>query len=212
MSKDNGKTRNWTFVIYPESMPENWEQIIEEFYTEFLISPLHDKDINADGTIKKPHYHVALFFSGVKSYEQILEFTKPLCGTIPQKIYNTRAIARYFLHLDNPEKAQYKKEDLKFGGGIDLEEILKPNSSQRYELISEIMDFIDDNEIIEITELLKYARNDRKSDWFPILCDNSMYIIGNYVKSLRHQLHKKEGLDVLEYVKQHYTLKKDSPE
>ena len=42
--------RNWWIVVYPESLPENWKEIIS---TEpVAISPLHDKDVNADGTKK----------------------------------------------------------------------------------------------------------------------------------------------------------------
>ncbi|MFS5611931.1 Rep family protein [Streptococcus agalactiae] len=42
--------RNWWIVVYPESLPENWKEIIS---TEpVAISPLHDKDVNADGTRK----------------------------------------------------------------------------------------------------------------------------------------------------------------
>ena len=50
--------RSWAFVMYPDSMPDNWEEIISSTGLPMAISPLHDKDINPTGEIKKPHYHV----------------------------------------------------------------------------------------------------------------------------------------------------------
>ena len=55
----NIKKRNWAFVCYPESLPDNWQDILIESGIPFAISPLHDRDMNADNTEKKPHYHNA---------------------------------------------------------------------------------------------------------------------------------------------------------
>src|SRR5699024_11179639 len=52
------RTRNWTFVVYPESAPEDWREIIDDLHVPWIESPLHDKDVNPDGEIKKPHWHV----------------------------------------------------------------------------------------------------------------------------------------------------------
>ena len=54
--------RTWAFVIYPDSLPSNWEEIILNTGLPMAISPLHDKDINPDGTEKKPHYHVIIYY------------------------------------------------------------------------------------------------------------------------------------------------------
>ena len=63
----NVKKRNWTIVVYPESLPENWKDILRESGLQVGISPLHDKDVNPDGSIKKPHYHLILIYSGPTS-------------------------------------------------------------------------------------------------------------------------------------------------
>ena len=62
----NQRTRNWTFVVYPESVVPDWKEKLEKLYTQALISPLHNKDKNPDGTDKKPHYHVLLIFKNVE--------------------------------------------------------------------------------------------------------------------------------------------------
>ncbi len=46
------RTRNFATVVYPESAPENWMRILEEHRVPALISPLHDKDVDADGKKK----------------------------------------------------------------------------------------------------------------------------------------------------------------
>ncbi|WP_423752540.1 hypothetical protein [Enterococcus faecium] len=59
-------------------------------------------------------------------------------------------------------------------------------SAERYELIREMMSFVDSKNITEIKDLIDYAMSERFDDLFPLLCDNSAYIIGQYIKSNRH--------------------------
>ena len=52
MPKEQRK-RNWVFVVYPDSAPENWVEKLREMRVPGFISPLHDKDVNPDGEPKK---------------------------------------------------------------------------------------------------------------------------------------------------------------
>ena len=47
------RTRNWMIIVYPDSAPERWEDILDEMHIAWACSPLHDKDVNADGTPKR---------------------------------------------------------------------------------------------------------------------------------------------------------------
>lgn len=47
------RTRNYATVVYPESAPADWIRLLQEQCVPALISPLHDKDLNTDGTPKK---------------------------------------------------------------------------------------------------------------------------------------------------------------
>lgn len=182
------RTRNWTFVLYPESAPENWRELIDDMHVEWVESPLHDKDINANGEPKKAHIHILLLFGGVKSYEQVKELTDNLHCPIPERCHNAKALVRYMAHLDNPEKAQYNREAIIAHGGIDLSELLRPSSSERYTIIREMLSFVGDNNITEYWQLVDYAMSDRFEDWFPLLCDNCSYIVNQYIKSIRYSL------------------------
>ena len=44
--------------LYPESAPDGWRDALAEQHVQVLVSPLHDADVTADGTPKKPHWHV----------------------------------------------------------------------------------------------------------------------------------------------------------
>lgn len=185
-NKDS-RTRNWTFVLYEDSAPDNWRDILDDLHIEWIESPWHDKDVNADGSPKKKHKHIELLFGGVKSYEQVKEITDKLNSPIPQRCHNVKAMVRYMAHLDNPEKAQYSVSDIKAHGGVDLAELLRPSSSERYTLLREMIDYVRSAGVTEFQDLVDYASSEHFDDWFPLLCDNSSYFIGQYIKSQRHR-------------------------
>lgn len=186
-TKDD-RTRNWTFVAYPESAPEAWRDVLDEEHIQWVESPLHDKDTNADGTPKKPHWHILLLFEGNKSYEQVKELTDKLHATIPQKCASAKGLVRYMAHLDNPEKVQYDKGAIIGHGGVDVAEYLKPTSSSRYQLIGEMRQWVNETGCVEFCDLFDYAAEERFDDWFPLLCDNSAYIMGEFIKSRRNRV------------------------
>lgn len=194
-SRGAGRTRSWTFILYPESAPENWRSVLDEEHIQWIESPLHDKDTNPQGELKKPHWHILLMYESVKSYDQVKLITDKLNASIPQKCNGAKGLVRYMAHLDNPEKAQYKISDIVAHGGADLFELLKPSSAERYVLIREMVEFIKKNEISEFYDLMQYAMSERFDDWFPLLCDNSTYIISNVIKSYRHKKDKPKKIN-----------------
>lgn len=45
-----------------------------------------------------------------------------------------------------------------------------------------MLDFCDDNDVLNYCDLLMYARRER-FDWFRVLCDSGTYVIKEYMKS-----------------------------
>ena len=80
----NKKGRAWAFIIYPDSMPSNYEEIITNIGLPLAMSPLHDSDINPDGSPKKPHYHCIVYYENTTTYNKILSRVTrhPLGGVI----------------------------------------------------------------------------------------------------------------------------------
>lgn len=114
-----GRTRNFACVVYPDSAPNDWLDRLRSECVPAFVSPIHDKDINPDGTIKKPHYHVLVMFDGVKTQTQWEEFRNQFGGVGSEIVQSTRGYARYLCHLDNPEKVRYNVDDVISIGGAD---------------------------------------------------------------------------------------------
>ena len=179
--KGKGRTRNFATVVYPESAPQNWQEIMTENFVPAFISPLHDKDVNPGGEIKKPHYHVIIMFDSVKTNEQAKAVFDTIGGVGLERVNSMRGYARYLCHLDNPEKYQYLPEDVKSLCGADYIGAIGL-VTDKYKAIGEIVDFCEEKGIVSFAELLVYARNERQ-DWFRVLCDNGAVITDKYLKS-----------------------------
>lgn len=176
--------RAWTFIVYPESAPEGWQEVLDGQQLRWACSPLHDSDVNATGEPKKPHWHVLLTFTGKKSYRQIWGISEAINGTRPQVCHEPKALVRYFTHRDNPEKAQYDQRDIEAHGGFDLEEYLKPTASECMRLQDEMIEWCFRYNVTEFWVLKIYALRERP-DWSAEL-SRSCFQITQFLKSRRH--------------------------
>ena len=171
LSKKLGRVRNWTIIVYPESAPKNWRDIIDSTHVTWVESPIHDKDINPDGTTKRAHWHVVLIFDGNKTMLQVWDsIATKVNSPFPQAIEgNVGGMIRYLIHLDNPEKHQYKEEDIKVHGAFDVQKYLHGNSADKRKVLIEILKFIDDNELKYFHQLQHYCIYHEKYDWLDVI-------------------------------------------
>lgn len=193
-SRSGQRTRNWTAVCYPDDLPDGWEQSISG--VKWVCSPLHNLDINADGTPKKPHYHILLMFGAVKTAAQVVDFLASLFGTseggsiigiaAPQRCSDRTALVRYMTHMDNPEKVQYRTDDIRCFGGADVLELLQHNRREIVEMMTSIEQFIDDNEITELCDLSAALRQ-TNIDWYLLVATQHTYYFNAYIRSRRHK-------------------------
>lgn len=175
------RARNYTTIVYPESAPENWLDILDQQHVPALVSPLHDRDVNPDGEPKKPHWHVLVMFDGVKTVSQAKNLFEQIGGVGCQKVNSIRGSVRYLCHIDNPEKAQYKPKDVKSFCGVDYSEICAL-PSDKYVLIKNILAFCEENDVINFADLLVYA-SENHDDWFRVLCDGGTFVVKEYIKA-----------------------------
>lgn len=181
----DGRGRNWTCLVYPDSAPDNWKQILDEEHIVWICSPLHDKDVNPDGEKKKPHWHIALLFDGKKSEDQVKELLSCVTTVIPKPIASIRAMVRYFVHLDNPEKYQYSISNMESFGGADLVEYMKPTLSSVNFMASQMIDYIKQRRIISYASFVEICHAEHPDDWFPVLMNNVSHQIYTYIKCKR---------------------------
>ena len=176
------RTRNWMFIMYPDSAPENWRDILNDQHVQIAVSPLHDRDVNATGEPKKSHWHVVLAYESVKTKEQVQEVADALNATEVKKVQSLSGMLRYLTHMDNPEKAQYDKEDIISFGGMDVQHIIM-TSSDKTLMLEQIMDWIDENRCTKFTMLMRYART-CKHEWFEMLAQGYTLVITAYIKDM----------------------------
>ena len=184
------RTRNFATVVYPESAPEDWKEILFTHCVPAFISPLHDKDINPTGEPKKPHYHVMLMFEGKKSVAQVEEIFSSINGVGCEVVKSVRGYARYLCHLDNPEKYQYDASEVTclasdYLGTIGL-------AIDKYHAIGEMQDFCDRYNVVSFYALATYARAHR-SDWHRILCDCGSVFMREYLQSRKWSVEQDYG-------------------
>lgn len=184
----DGRARNWTFVLYPESAPNEWSDVLNDLHIQWAVSPLHDQDVNADGTSKKPHWHVLLCFEGNKSQDQVDTISHSINGTICQKVSSVRGMVRYFTHMDNPEKYQYAASQIGCHGGFDPSEYLTLSKSYQLDIVEQMEQFIRDEDIYYLNELTEYARMYHRDDWYPTLVFHNCYYINALLKDRREAL------------------------
>lgn len=175
------RTRNFATVIYLDSAPSNWQEILSDLHVQAFVSPYHDKDKNPNNENKKPHYHVMIMYDGKKSIEQAKENFDKIGGVGCEIVNSTRGYARYLCHLDNPDKEQYSIQDVKSFGGADYMSIINL-VTDKYIIIGEMQDFCEKYNITSFYILCNYARKNR-SDWYRALCDNSAFYMKEYLKS-----------------------------
>ena len=153
------KGRYWACVGYPESLPINYIEVLQESGLQVAISPLHDRDVNPDNTYKKPHYHIILCYEGPTTYNNVKQLTDSLNMTIPIKLESIKGMYRYHLHLDNPEKFQYDDRDRILLNGFDPS-IFELTKTEVNRLKGQLVDFIVDNDIVEYSDLICLLREE----------------------------------------------------
>ena len=194
MKKENKKddrSTNWATVVYPDSAPDNWLQILRDMLIPCFVSPLHDQDYNADGEPKKPHYHVQFCFdsNSKRSRDQIKELTDQIGGVGQEKVSSRSGYCRYLIHRDNPDKAQYNYNDIICIGNVDLDRTFG-NQYNKHECLKEMMQFINEYNVTMLSDLADYAAEHRSDDWFKIITDSSAYFLDKYIKSRSHKIER----------------------
>lgn len=183
--------RNFTAIVYPDCVntPSNWMDILRDLQLQFFISPLHDKDLNPTGELKKPHYHVILMFDSTKTREQAIEVFDTVGAVVPPKIADKdmfivsslRATARYLCHIDNPDKYLYPIEKVSSIGGADYISIIEM-ACDKYTALTEMEEFCEKYNVMSFFALCRYASLHRQ-DWSKILKDSGSIYMREYLQS-----------------------------
>lgn len=185
-TKKSIKKRNWAFVLYPESAPADWFDRLKQSGLMGAISPLHDKDVNADGEPKKAHYHVILVYGNTTTYNNVKSLTDSLNQPIPQALEQIRGYYRYLTHKDNPEKYQYSDSDIVTFGGFDISDFVEMTKSEVTKYIKEIHAFVRDNNITEYSDLCDMLIDAGLEELYEVAINHTLFV-NSYISSRRNK-------------------------
>ena len=191
MVKDK-RSNKWAFLIYQESAPKNYLDILEEMHIPFVLSPWHDKDVNKEtGEFKKAHKHGVLFFESLKSYTQVSELLTERLNTPShvEVVMSPKGMYDYFIHAENPDKTLYNMDEIESGCGFELEQFLITNNNEQF--LSTVIDIIEEHNFTEFNNLVRYARVENPS-LLNLIIDKT-YFFAKYLDSRRHSSHRKES-------------------
>lgn len=108
MSKINSvskyRSRRFGILLYPDC--ESHRYAIDHIVDYSYAMILHDKDVNEDGEILKPHYHVVLLFKNAIWNTALAKELQIELNYI-QQIRNEEAALQYLIHWNEPKKYQY---------------------------------------------------------------------------------------------------------
>ena len=197
MATKNVKKRYWAFVLYPESAPENWRELLQQTGLQCVISPLHDKDIDADGKPKKAHHHIILAYSGPTTYNAVRTLTESLKQPIPQALEQVRGYYRYLTHKDNPEKAQYSEDDIKTINGFNVADFVELTKSEVNAYKRKLQTLIVTADICEYCDFMDLLLDSEMWTEYDIASNNT-YFFEKYISSRRNKKKDKKLAKVAE--------------
>lgn len=181
----------WCFVLYPESAPENWVEVLNLSGLAWACSPLHDKDKNPDGSAKKEHYHIIVIWRNDTTYNAVKQFTHvDLNSTVPQVLKSPVGYYRYFTHEDNPEKASYSKKDITSGNGFDIADYTKLTKEQLMMLHAQLTQMVVDNGIDNYADVCMMAMS-MGFDEYEMVVSHTIHF-NNLCKSVAYRMRQQD--------------------
>lgn len=180
----NIKKRNWAFVLYPESAPEDWREQLQQTGLPCVVSPLHDKDLDPTGQPKKPHYHVILVYSGPTAYSVVSALTSSLNQPIPKALESVKGYYRYLTHKDNPDKAQYSELEITTINGFDISDFAELTRSEVNDIIRRTQQLCRDMDIVEYSDLLDYLLDNENFAEHDVVASHTL-LFNSYLRSRR---------------------------
>lgn len=184
------KKRNWVFVLYPESAPADWLEKLRLTGCQIAISPLHDKDVNPDGTPKKPHWHVIIIYGAPTTYNNVKSLCDSLNCPIPQSLEQVKGYYRYLTHKDNPEKYQYDENEIQTLNGFDILEYVELSKGEVIQIKLKLQKLIREKDFTEYCQLLDFLADENLMNEYDV-ATNQTLMLNAYLKSRKYYTKEK---------------------
>ena len=164
------KARHFTFLLYLDSIPEDWKMKLELIGVPIAISPLHDKDKSeVEGKeFKKPHYHGIYVAKNPVTAESVrLKIKRAFDNGKPvaQVQIIKKGIEATYLYLTHESKDAiekkkhvYPKEEIMHLNGFDIDRYVTLDVEQKDAILDLVCDVIDEYELANIRSLRRFLK------------------------------------------------------
>lgn len=168
MKKTQVKARYFTFIIYPESIPEDWEDRLASLGLAMAVSPLHDKDKSeVEGQeFKKAHYHVLYVARNPVTTESVRKKIKRTLGDKSlshiEIVDNVEHVYLYLTHESKDaikkNKYKYAKKDIKFINDFDIDRYVFLDENEKRELKNKLLNIVQEKHLVNVIDLMGYLQ------------------------------------------------------
>lgn len=192
VAKDRLTSRYWEVLIYPDSVLWNWKIIWKNnIILPLAVSPEHDPTKNLEVNVdleNKIHHHAILRYPNSTTESTIKKLMDQLyeSGSSPKpiKVYDLVARYRYLVHLDDPEKQQFKEpgdpekvalDKIECLCGFDIEQYKQFDNVEVMKLMDELEQIIQNKRFITMRALAEYLQLSHRGDLVRILRGHHNY-------------------------------------
>lgn len=151
------KSRYWASIMYEDSAPKNYIDILSNLGLQCVISPWHDKDKNeGTGELKKKHKHILYIFDGPTTYSKVLKLSKVLNGSIPIIQASAKGAVAYWTHKNNPEKEPYDVKDMELVNIDSINDVIELTEEDIRNIWKNIYYMVNEQNIMEVGDIMDY--------------------------------------------------------
>lgn len=163
------KARYFTFLLYPESIPQDWQTKLEALGVPIAISPLHDKDLSSvEGQkYKKAHYHVIYISKNPVTAESVRLKIKRALGdkSVAKVQIVVQSMENMYLYLTHESKDaiaknkyKYSKRDITLLNNFDIDRYITLDVEDKDDMLNDVCDLIDDHNLANMRELRRFVK------------------------------------------------------
>lgn len=172
------KSRYFSFILYPESIPDDWMQKLEFIGLPMAISPLHNKDLSkVEGILyKKAHYHVIYIAANPVTADSV---RKRIQRSLGQKsISKVQIIAttvehvyKYLTHESKDaiakKKHKYDAKDIVLLNNFDIDRYIVVDAEDKKDLLNLLLKIIVQERLANVIDLAEWVAKNGKAYGLP---------------------------------------------
>lgn len=183
------KSRYFTFLLYPDSIPVDWEMKLEAIGVPMAISPLHDRDksIVEGQQYKKAHYHVIYIAKNPVTADSVRWKIKQTLGdkSLAKVQIVVQSLESMYLYLTHESKDavaknkhKYSKKDITLINNFDIDRYITLDVEDKDDMLNDVCDMIDEHDLANMRELRRFVKLHGSEYGLP-----SMKIINSVLRS-----------------------------